>query len=361
MSPAPRSRPPTSGRTRAGRRSAAGTPWRRAAGILACALAIVVGVLIGHRALANSGARPASGARPPGRHPLGYGRFDVSRDGQINPPVQADVDRRTGGRLTTVHFYSEALHRRADYLVFLPAGYRASRPLPVFYLLHGMPGTPMGFTLNSGIELRLEQLIAAHEVQPMILVFPDGRIDGQEQSDSEWANTPSGNYESYVVDVVNDVDHRFATLACRQERAIAGLSAGAYGAANVGLHQEPLFGLIQVWSGYFTETHNGVFAHADRRVMTYNSPIDYVRTMGPIVRQNPLRIFLYVGRSDPYAGQLPAMVAALKRVGAHVGSAVYPGNHSWSTWAPHVDQMLTMAGHGFAHPLAGGPSCAAGA
>ena len=46
----------------------------------------------------------------------------------------------------------------------------------------------------------------------MILVFPDGRIGGSTYSDSEWANTPSGDYESYVIDVVHDVDHRFATL-----------------------------------------------------------------------------------------------------------------------------------------------------
>ena len=146
-----------------------------------------------------------------------------------------------------------------------------------------MPGKPVAFTVNANIEVRLEQLIRARRVQPMLLVFPDGRIDGRTASDSEWANTPSGNFESYITNVIGDVDHRYATLPCRQERAIAGLSAGAYGAANVGLHQDSMFGLIQVWSGYFLETHNGVFAHADRAVMAYNSPIDYVRTM----RQNP--------------------------------------------------------------------------
>ena len=71
----------------------------------------------------------------------------------------------------------------------------------------------------------------------MILVFPDGRIGGDTQTDSEWANTRSGAFESYVVDVVHNVDSRFATLPYRQDRAIAGLSAGAYGAVNVGLHQ----------------------------------------------------------------------------------------------------------------------------
>jgi enterochelin esterase-like enzyme len=338
--------------------------WPLGAAALLTSVGVLVALLLVTRHLtAQARSTPASPAaaltrpRPVQSASPGYGRFDVTGSGQINPRVQAQVDRQTGGRLTTIHFYSEALHRHADYLMFLPAGYTPTERLPVFYLLHGMPGTPMGFTLNSAIEVHLEQLIRAHRVKPMILVFPDGRIDGREQSDSEWANTPSGDYQSYVVDVIHNVDRRFATLACRQERALAGLSAGAFGAANVGLHEEPLFGLIQVWSGYFTETHNGVFAHADRQVMRYNSPIDYVRTMERTLRQDPLRIFLYVGSSDPYARQLPAMVAALRQEGAHVGSAVYPGGHSWATWAPHVPQMLEMASRDFGQPLGGTAAC----
>jgi len=288
-----------------------------------------------------------------GRTLFGATRHRAAANAQIAPRVEAAVARRTGGSLTTVHFYSRALHKRADYLVYLPAGYSPARPLPVFYMLHGMPGRPMAFTVNANVEVRLDQLLRQRRVRPMILVFPDGRIDDRTSTDSEWANTPSGDYQSYVSNVVGDVDHRFAALACRQERALAGLSAGAYGAANVGLHQVAQFGLIQVWSGYFRETHNGVFAHASPATMAYDSPIDYVRTMAPALRRFPLRIFIYGGRRDPYTRQIPAMAAALQGVGARESSAIYPGGHSWNTWTPHVDQMVVMASRDFAHPLAG--------
>ena len=251
----------------------------------------------------------------------------------------------------TVDFYSRALGREAKYLVFLPAGYSPSRRLPVFYGLHGMPGRPLAFTIDADIEPRLELLIAQGRVPPMILVFPDGRIDGRIDSDSEWANTPAGRFESYVVDVVHDVDHRFATLPFRQDRVIAGLSAGAYGAANVGLHEVALFGAIQVWSGYFTETHNGVFAHATRATMDYNSPIDYVLTMRRALRRYPLRAFIYSGTHDGDRGQTPAMAAALRAMGADAQYAIYPGGHSWQLWSARLDQMLILAARGFAHPL----------
>jgi enterochelin esterase-like enzyme len=320
--------------------------------VLGCALAAAVLTHCASADPSSSGSGGGGGARLP---PVAERQI---ADRQIAPALEARVGRETGGRLTTIHFYSDALHKRADYLVYLPAGYTPSEPLPVCYLLHGMPGKPVAFTVNAEIEVKLERLIRQGQAAPMILVFPDGRIAGRVSSDSEWANTPSGNYESYVTDVVHDVDQRFATLACRPERAIAGLSAGAFGAANVGLHHDDMFGLIQVWSGYFTETHNGVFAHADRAVMAYNSPIDYARTMSRTLRRFPLRVYIYGGRDDPDSLQIPAMAAALNAERAHESWAIVPGGHSWNTWTPHVDQMLMMASRDFAEPLAGAsPNC----
>ncbi|MBV9002274.1 MAG: hypothetical protein JO304_24680, partial [Solirubrobacterales bacterium] len=251
------------------------------------------------------------------------------------------------GRLVTVYFYSEALHRKADYLVYVPPQYRPTRPLPVVYLLHGMPGRPLAFTVNARVESKLQNLIHAHLASPMILVFPDGRVAGNTQSDSEWANTHSGQFENYVVNVVHDVDRRFATLPCRGDRAIAGLSAGAYGAANIGLHQVALFSVIQMWSGYFIETRAGVFEHGSRSQLAYNSPLDYVWTMENELHRYPLQTFLYVGTGDSDRGQMGRMAAALRAVGARVQYAIYPGGHNWGLWTPRMDQMLVIASHDF--------------
>jgi enterochelin esterase-like enzyme len=133
---------------------------------------------------------------------------------------------------------------------------------------------------------------------------------------------------------------------------IAGLSAGAYGAAKVGLHQIALFGAIQVWSGYFTETHNGVFANATPATMAYNSPIDYVQTMRQALRRYPLRAFIYSGTDDGDRGQTPPMAEALRAEGADAQYAIYPGGHSWDLWSPRASQMLILAGYDLEHPLA---------
>ncbi|MGZ4193828.1 MAG: alpha/beta hydrolase [Solirubrobacteraceae bacterium] len=259
------------------------------------------------------------------------------------------------GRLQTVHFYSPALHRVADYIVYTPPGYDQGGAggvrYPVYYLLHGSPGRPVVFTDIAQMPVRMDNLISQHRMRPMILVFPDGRIAGSTYSDSEWANTPSGAFASYVINVVRDVDHRFRTIAKRQDRVIAGFSAGAYGATNVALHNVRTFAEFQSWSGYYIETRSGVFAHADSAALRANSPLDYVGRLRGLIVANPVRAFLFVGRDDNDSPQTEPMARALAAAGASVTYALYHGGHDWELWHVHLDQMLILASRDTSEPL----------
>jgi enterochelin esterase-like enzyme len=247
------------------------------------------------------------------------------------------------GQLVDIDFYSAALGRKADYLAYLPPGYGGGQRYPVYYLLHGSPGRPKVFIDIASMDVRMDNLISQHRMRPMILVMPDGRIGGSAMSDSEWANTPAGQFESYVLNVVADVDHRFATLPDRHDRVIAGFSAGAYGATNIALHNPSVFAGLQSWSGYYLQTRSGVFRHAGRATLAYNSPLDYVHRLSPALRADPMRAFLLVGRDDDDSPQTPLMAGALAKAGAGVSYALYPGGHDWQLWHSHIDQMLILA------------------
>ncbi len=268
------------------------------------------------------------------------------------------LPRAGTGTLLAVHFYSPALHRDADYLVYLPPGYTPSRRYPVYYLLHGMPGRPRVFIDIANMDVRLDNELSEDHLRPMILVYPDGRIGGSIYSDSEWANTPSGAYDSYVIDVVADVDHRFSTLADRQDRVIGGFSAGAYGAINIALHHLASFASVQVWSGYFTQTRSGVFAHADRATLAYNSPIDQVNAVRRKLAVDPLRVYMFAGRDDEASRQIVPMADALRAAGAGVRLALYPGGHDWSVWYPRLNQMLILASRDMPAPSPIAPAAA---
>jgi enterochelin esterase-like enzyme len=256
------------------------------------------------------------------------------------------------GRLLTVHFFSPALHRRADYLVYLPPGYGAgSSRYPVYYLLHGSPGRPQVYLDIAGMPVRMDNLIARHRMRPMILVFADGRIGGSTYSDSEWANTRSGHYESYVLNVVKDVDHRFATLHNRHDRVIAGFSSGAYGATNIALRHLGTFAGLQSWSGYYKESRTGVFAHASSSTMAANSPADYVARLHRRLAADPFRALLFIGRDDNLSPQTQPMARALGRAGASVSYALYPGGHDWQLWHAHLNRLLILASRYTSEPL----------
>ncbi|MBV9818378.1 MAG: hypothetical protein JOZ07_08535 [Solirubrobacterales bacterium] len=281
------------------------------------------------------------------------GTVSYSRDYDLHRGFATVVKlpRAGTGRLLEVHFRSSALHRRADYLVYLPPHYDPARRYPVDYLLHGMAGQPHVFVTIANLDVRLDNQISLGRARPMILVFPDGRIGGSVYSDSEWANTARGDYESYVLEVVRDVDHRFATLVDRRDRMIGGFSAGAYGAMNVALHHLGEFADVQSWSGYFLQTHTGVFAHATPQQLFYNSPLEDVRTLGAQLRSDPLRVYAFSGRDDDATRQLAPMVRALRARGVGVTARVYAGGHDWSVWYPRLNQMLDLASWDFTHPV----------
>jgi enterochelin esterase-like enzyme len=220
----------------------------------------------------------------------------------------------------------------------------------VYYLLHGMPGRPQVYVDIANMDVRLDNALTEGLVRPMILVFPDGRIGGSTYSDSEWANTRSGRFESYVLDVVSDVDRRFSTVPDRRHRAIGGFSAGAYGAINIALHNLSTFAFVQSWSGYFTQTRTGVFAHADHATLAYNSPLGYVPTLRRALSSDPLRVFMFVGRDDRSSRQIVPMARALARSGAIAHYAIYRGGHDWQVWYPRLNQMLISASRDFTTP-----------
>ena len=258
------------------------------------------------------------------------------------------------GRLLTVYFYSRALHRRADYLIYVPAGYSRAKRYPAYYLLHGAPGRPQDFISVVGLDVRLANRISEHQLRPMLLVMPDGRINSV-FSDSEWANTRAGNFESYVLDVVRDVDARFSAIPYRQDRVIAGYSAGAYGALNIALHHPGVFGNVQSWSGYYVQRRrfSVVFAHASSASLAYNSPLEYARTsaLRRAIARNPLRVYMFTGRHDPDGRRIGQMARLLRRAGAAATYNLYPGGHDWQVWYAQVDPMMLLASRMVSDPL----------
>jgi enterochelin esterase-like enzyme len=175
-------------------------------------------------------------------------------------------------------------------LVYLPPGFTAARRYPVVYLLHGMPGSPNEYPAGTGLVDFADGAIESGSVRPFIAVMPAAGPD--DRYNGEWA----GPWESGLVDqVVPWVDATLPTLADPQDRTIAGLSAGGFGAVNIALRHPRLFGTVESWSGYFQPLHDGPFKNAKRALLAANDPTVLVRTEAGLLRREGVRFFLSTG------------------------------------------------------------------
>src|SRR5512138_1472460 len=135
---------------------------------------------------------------------------------------------------------------RRQLVAYVPTG-APGRRFPAVTFLHGFTGSAQGW-LSSGpfqptVPARIDALIAAGEIPPIVAVFPDGftGVGG-----TQWMNSPAvGRYADYVAqDVVAFADARLPTLPAREARAVVGKSSGGYGALHLGGARPDVFAFV---------------------------------------------------------------------------------------------------------------------
>jgi hypothetical protein len=164
--------------------------------------------------------------------------------------------------------------------VYLPPGFTTERRYPVVYLLHGMPGSPRIYVgAPSHLALVAKQLIASG-ARPFIAVVPYAG-PAKHRGHAEWA----GRWEDYLVhDVVPWTDRYLPTIRSAAGRTLGGLSAGGFGAVDIGLRHPGLFGTLESWSGYFRPLHDGPFVDASAADLAAHDPSLLVRREAPRLR-----------------------------------------------------------------------------
>jgi enterochelin esterase-like enzyme len=174
--------------------------------------------------------------------------------------------------------------------VYLPPGFGAAPRYPVVYLLHGMPGSPSEYVYSLDLVTVADGLISTGKAKPFIVVMP--AASSSAHYNGEWA----GAWEDYVIHgVVPWVDAHLPTEASAAGRTLAGLSAGGFGAVDIGLRSPTLFGRIESWSGYFTPLKDGPFRQADRGTLAANDPTLLAQREAPLLRRLGMRFYLASG------------------------------------------------------------------
>ena len=129
-------------------------------------------------------------------------------------------------------------------------------------------------------------------------------------------------------------------------QAIAGLSSGAYGAANIGARNPGLFGTAMSFSGYFVGTSPAL--GADPAVIRANSPFYLVQDQP---RARTVVYILSVGNHDPtYQRRTQAFADLLTALGVSHQLNVVAGGHGGTVWAQGLAVGMAQVATALSHP-----------
>jgi MYXO-CTERM domain-containing protein len=162
--------------------------------------------------------------------------------------------------------------------VYKPPGFSMDQEYPVLYLHHGIGGNETVWTNGSEGEADnvMDFLYSEDKAKPMIVVMPDGNIDGA--SDGFGAHT-----DVLINDLIPWIEARYPTLTDPDSRAIAGLSMGGGQTFNIGFPNTDKFHYI----GPFSAAPN-----------TQNPQQSLVTA----IKQNAKVIFISCGSTDGLIG-----------------------------------------------------------
>ena len=172
-------------------------------------------------------------------------------------------------------FESKALGVKKSYRVFLPSNYgKDERRYPVIYLLHGWGVTESYWADNLGLGDAAKSIGL-----DAIVVMPDGDRSYYadsvspanyeaclaEENPKRNKNEPRSDfcvrkmdYEQYItVDLIEQIDRNYRTIADRKARGISGESAGGFGAMQLAIRHKDLFSSVAVHSAFLSLLYDG--------------------------------------------------------------------------------------------------------
>lgn len=136
--------------------------------------------------------------------------------------------------------------------VYLPGSYSSSKKdYPVIYYLAGFGGDSSELfsaaSSNTSSDLNaIDSSMKDGVISDCIIVGISGinKLGG-----SFYVNSPvTGNWEDYILEVVDTVDKNFRTIKAPESRGLAGFSMGGFGAVNTGLRNPDVFSYIYAFS-----------------------------------------------------------------------------------------------------------------
>ena len=227
------------------------------------------------------------------------------------------------GEIRMQRYYSDLTKSWRICYVYVPAEYESnpSKRYPVLYLFHGGGENETSWPIQGKVDNIMDNLIAAGECKPMLVVMDRGEATLADQPDFQPRRAGGMIMDFTPLDrvvteeIVPMIDTRYRTLPDRMHRAITGLSMGGFQSWAIGLNHKDKFAYIGGFSG------SGLAPTEERYPASLNNEVE----------------LLYVGTGTEEPGQMYTGVRDfhlfLERTGVnHVYFESQGTAHEWLTW-----------------------------
>ncbi|MEM8954569.1 MAG: alpha/beta hydrolase-fold protein [Verrucomicrobiota bacterium] len=224
----------------------------------------------------------------------------------------------------TVHqhdYFSDPVKRFRQLRVYTPPGYESSdESYPLLVLQHGHSDTFATWTDHGKAHWILDNLIAAGEAKPMIVVM----LDGHPVPESFGGALSAENAEELRIDLLETVlpmiEQKYRIKPGRENRAIAGLSMGGFHALTIGLNELDTFAWIGAFSAGIPE-RNAIATALDQPHQT-NEQLHL--------------LWIACGEDDFLLPRNKLAIAELDASGITHEWVLTQGGHTWPVWRDYL-------------------------
>ncbi|MDF1793728.1 MAG: alpha/beta hydrolase-fold protein [Thalassobaculaceae bacterium] len=270
------------------------------------------------------------------------------------PIAVAAAPATRAGTVETRSIPSPTLGHPIEVRVYIPDS--VSGPLPVVYLLHGYGGGAGDWIGAGNAVPTADAAFGAPNSVPMLLVMPGAANSWYVDSDRY------GPWErALITDLLPAIDALYPTRGERDQRFVAGLSMGGYGALRLAVHHPRSFRAAAAFSpavfedvaaptdfpafqlGFFAGAFGDPFETERFNAANVFAPLPAMRT-GP-----PSDFYVMTGDHDGlglWDGAL-RFFRAVRAAGLAVELRVRDGDHEWRLWreelAPALQWFATLS------------------
>lgn len=241
------------------------------------------------------------------------------------------------GEVREVWYSSGSLNMMRRMHVYTPPGYeKGNGKYPVFYLLHGGGDDDSGWNTVGRAGFILDNLLAAGQAKPMIVVMPNGSMPmppatGQTNPMQGLSTMRDLFASEFLKDVMPYVEKTYRTLPTRENRALAGLSMGGFQTLDVSLTRPELFDYVGVFS-------SGFFGPAIDEAET-----KYAKALNDASFNKSKKLFwIGIGKEDFVMDANKKTLALLDKHKIKYQYKETTGGHTWINWRQYLNEYVPL-------------------